>query len=208
MTLFLHKFSNSLFIFLSCLFFISILPAEIYAKEVIYHLNIAKGPVNVTGETIEAITINGQMSGPTLVFTEGDTAVMKVTNTMPVPATIHWHGLLVPNAVDGVPYVTTLPALPGKTEIYRFPPIQTGTYWYHSHFGLQEQYGLKGTIVIKPKKMKENTPKDIVLSIGDWNNEVPSHSLRSLKRNSPYFTLKKIKCRASLVPLKAKVLVI
>ncbi|WP_298771358.1 multicopper oxidase domain-containing protein [uncultured Shewanella sp.] len=164
---------------------------EARAEEVHYHLTIAKGPVNVTGKNINAITINGQMPGPTLTFTEGDIAVMKVTNTLPVPATIHWHGLLVPNAVDGVPYVTTLPVLPGKTEIYRFPLIQTGTYWYHSHFGLQEQYGLKGTIVIHPKELKANAPRDVVLSIGDWNDEIPSHNLRSLKRNSPYFALKK-----------------
>lgn len=182
--------SSLLIVLFSILFNLSLL-TNTQAKEVIYHLNIAKGPVNVTGETIEAITINGQMPGPTLTFTEGDTAVMKVTNTMSVPATVHWHGLLVPNAVDGVPYVTTLPVLPGKTETYRFPLIQTGTYWYHSHFGLQEQYGLKGTIVIKPKKVSKNAPRDVVLSVGDWNNEIPSHNLRSLKRNSPYFSLKK-----------------
>ncbi|WP_299493331.1 multicopper oxidase domain-containing protein [uncultured Shewanella sp.] len=180
---------NRFFILSSLVLLFSIFFAQ--AKEVRYQLNIAKGPVNVTGQEIQAITINGQMPGPTLEFTEGDIAVMEVTNTLSVPATVHWHGLLVPNAVDGVPYVTTLPVLPGKTEVYRFPLIQTGTYWYHSHFKLQEQYGLKGTIVIHPKTVTEDAPRDVVLSIGDWNDEIPSHNLRSLKRNSPYFTLKK-----------------
>ena len=160
------------------------------AKEVIYDLVVDLGPVNVNGETVQAITINGQMPGPELHFTEGDMAVMRLTNRMDIPVTIRWHGLLVPNHVDGVPYVTNVPIAPGKTVTYRFPLIQSGTYWYHSHFGLQEQYGLKGAIVIDPKNQTPDQPRDVVLSIGDWNNVVPEQTMRDLRRNSPVFAVK------------------
>ncbi|MCL1123362.1 multicopper oxidase domain-containing protein [Shewanella surugensis] len=185
------KIKNQLLIFLSLMLLILSVQSQSVAKEVVYKLKIEKNPINITGKEVSAITINGQMPGPTLFFTEGDTAVMEVTNTMPIPAIVHWHGLLVPNAVDGVPYVTTLPIPAGETAIYKFPLIQSGTYWYHSHFGLQEQYGLKGTIVIKPKNEPADAPRDVVLSIGDWNDDDPSTTLRTLKRNSSYFPLKK-----------------
>jgi FtsP/CotA-like multicopper oxidase with cupredoxin domain len=134
------------------LFTLAILTAFASAKTVEYNLTIAEEKVNITGRTVTGMTINGGIPGPTLRFTEGDTAVMHVTNSMDVPTSIHWHGLLVPPDMDGVPFISFPPIKPGTTFTYRFPIRQTGTYWYHSHSGLQEQRGLFGAIVILPKE--------------------------------------------------------
>lgn len=96
----------------------------------------------------KALALNGQIPAPALHFTEGDTAVIRVHNLLDEPTTIHWHGILVPNIQDGVPYLTTAPVLPHATHTYTFPVIQNGTYWYHSHAGLQEQEGLYGAFII------------------------------------------------------------
>jgi FtsP/CotA-like multicopper oxidase with cupredoxin domain len=98
-----------------------------------------------------AMTINDAIPGPTLRFREGDVARIYVKNEMDVETSIHWHGILLPNFQDGVPYVTTPPIIPGTTFIYEFPIKHTGTYWYHSHTGLQEQRGIYGSIVIEPE---------------------------------------------------------
>lgn len=90
-------------------------------------------------------------------------------NLMKKETSIHWHGLLLPNAEDGVPNLTTPPIEPGSTFTFSFPIIQNGTYWYHSHTGLQEQVGLYGSIVIYPKSKKEQKEKVILFS--DWTNE-------------------------------------
>ena len=117
-------------------------------KRVEYDLYVAAQPVNFTGKTRTAITINGQLPAPTLTFTEGDTAVVRVHNQLKTATSIHWHGLLLPNKEDGVPYLTTAPIAAGSTHTFTFPLIQNGTYWYHSH-DLQEQLGLYGAIVAK-----------------------------------------------------------
>ena len=116
-----------------------------------YHLTIAKDQVNMTGAPAEGMTINGQIPGPTLFFTEGDTARIHVTNRMKENTSVHWHGVLVPPGMDGVPDLSFLPIEPGATFTYEFPIRQKGTYWYHSHTRLQEQSGVYGSIVIKPK---------------------------------------------------------
>ena len=105
----------------------------VQAKEVVYQLTLADQHVNITGKAVHAMTINGGIPGPTLRFTEGDTAVIHVRNEMHMETSIHWHGVLVPNAMDGVPFVTYPPIKAGTTFTYRFPIRQSGTYWYHSH---------------------------------------------------------------------------
>ena len=138
-----------------------------------YTLTIKKEMVNKAGKEVPAMTVNGSIPGPTLEFTEGDYAVIYVKNEMDVETSVHWHGFLLPNYFDGVPYLTTPPIRPGKTLKYEFPIRQSGTYWYHSHTMLQEQSGVFGSIIINPKVKTLDYDKDLVIMLSDWTNEKP-----------------------------------
>lgn len=164
---------------------------EIKGDTTVYHLNINKTKVNLAGKKVNAMSINGSIPGPTLKFKEGGFAVIYVRNNMDVETSVHWHGLLVPNYYDGVPYLTTPPIRPGHTEKYEFPLKQSGTYWYHGHTGLQEQIGVYGSIIIEPKEKKIAYDKDLVLVFSDWTNEKPSSVLKTLKRGSNWYNIKK-----------------
>ena len=108
--------------------------------------------VNYTGKSRHAYAINGSIPGPELVFTEGDTAEIYLHNQLKKEETsLHWHGVILPNRFDGVPYLTTSPVHPGEVHLYRFPVKQTGTYWYHSHSGLQEQAGIYGALIFRKR---------------------------------------------------------
>src|SRR5699024_2278602 len=117
-----------------------------------YNLTIDYETVNFTGKDVKAMTVNGGIPGSNLVFTEGEFAVINVTNNMDEETSVHWHGMILPNFYDGVPYLSTPPIRPGETFQYKFAIKQTGTYWYHSHTGLQEQRGVYGSIQINPKE--------------------------------------------------------
>lgn len=156
-----------------------------------YDLSIGKKNVNFSGKQREAMAINNSIPGPVLTFTEGEVARINVTNNMDVETSIHWHGLILPNFQDGVPYLTTPPIMPGETFTYSFPLSHSGTYWYHSHTGLQEQRGVYGSIVVKPKNQKLKYDKDLVLVLSDWTDENPNEVLRSLKRGSEWYSIKK-----------------
>ena len=110
---------------------------------------------------------------------------------MNVETSVHWHGLLLPNVQDGVPYLTTPPILPGKTQKYEFPIIHSGTYWYHSHTMLQEQSGVYGSIVIKPKNQILEYDRELVLVLSDWTDEKPMSVLRNLKRGNEWYGIRK-----------------
>ncbi|WP_439882778.1 multicopper oxidase domain-containing protein [Pontibacter sp. MBLB2868] len=137
------------------------------------------------------MTINGTIPGPTLRFTEGDYAVMYVKNEMDVETSVHWHGLLVPNFYDGVPYLTTPPIKPGQTLKFEFPLKQGGTYWYHSHTGLQEQSGVYGSIVIEDKEEQLDYDTDLVIVLSDWTYEKPKNVLKTLKRGLEIYDIQK-----------------
>lgn len=153
-----------------------------------YGLTIAEEPVHIDGKTANGMTINGKIPGPTLFFRKGDLARIHVTNTMSVSTSIHWHGLLVPPLMDGVPMVTQPPIEPGATFTYEFPIRQTGTYWYHSHSELQEQRGLYGSIVIEDNQTAD---RDYVVLLSDWTTDNPDSVMRTLKRGSEWFSLQK-----------------
>lgn len=160
------------------------------SKRVEYHLNVSDTMVTFAkGKLKPAIAINGTIPAPTLYFTEGDTAIIHVRNLMKVETSIHWHGLLLPNVADGVPYLTTPPIEAGSTYTFSFPVIQNGTYWYHSHTGLQEQVGLYGPIVIYPKNKR--VEKEKVILFADWTNESMSTVVRSLKANYEWYGIKR-----------------
>ena len=160
-------------------------------KAKVYHLNIDYGDVNFTGHNKEAMMINGQLPAPTLYFEEGEKALIHVTNKMDVESSIHWHGILLPNFQDGVSYLTTPPIRPGKTHKFEFTLRQSGTYWYHSHTGLQEQRGLYGAIVVQPRKKRHSYNHELVLVLSDWTDENPKEVLRTLKKGSEWYALKK-----------------
>ncbi|WP_430897778.1 MULTISPECIES: multicopper oxidase domain-containing protein [unclassified Paraflavitalea] len=166
-------------------------PGKIYqSKKVEYDLYVTDTMVNFTGKHRHAIAINGQIPAPILEFTEGDTAIIRVHNLMKMETSIHWHGILLPNKEDGVPYLTTSPVEAGKTYTFTFPLIQSGTYWYHSHTMLQEQSGLYGSIVIHPAR-PEPELKEYVLLLSDWTDENPHQVMRYLKRGGEWYAIKK-----------------
>jgi FtsP/CotA-like multicopper oxidase with cupredoxin domain len=161
------------------------------ADVVNYELTIDYKDININGKPVKSMVINNQLPGPALEFTEGDFARIKVTNNMDVNTTIHWHGLLVPAEQDGVPYINTLPIKPNSTFMYEFPIKQSGTYWYHSHTDLQEQRGLRGSIVIHPKQESLVYNRELVLMLADWTDEVPKKILANLKKDGDFYALKK-----------------
>lgn len=162
-----------------------------HAKTVEYDLILAEtqGPA---GSNRKAMTINGSLPGPTLRFTEGDDAVMRVRNDLREDTSIHWHGLLVPNDQDGVPHVNMAPIKPGETRVYRFRLRQSGTYWYHSHSVLQEQLGIYGGIVITSKGGEPiKASRDEVVMLSDWTDEKPYDVLTQLRAGREWQGIKK-----------------
>lgn len=157
----------------------------------VYKLIVKSETVNKAGKEVMGMTINGSIPGPTLKFKEGGYAVIYVTNEMDVETSVHWHGIILPNFFDGVPYLTTPPIKPGTTFKYEFSLKQAGTYWYHSHTMLQEQNGVYGSIIIEPKEKTLEYDSDLVLVLSDWTNQKPKNVLRNLKRGNEWYDIKK-----------------
>lgn len=201
------KLSNEYLLRITCLFlFLSIYTLPIHGQDLMeksvegnadnlpvreYTITMKQEMVNKAGKEVKGMTINGSIPGPTLRFTEGEYAVIYVKNEMDVETSVHWHGLLLPNFYDGVPYLTTPPIEPGHTQKYEFPLKQSGTYWYHSHTMLQEQSGVYGSIVIEPKEEALEYDKELVMVLSDWTNEKPMNVLRFLKRGTEWYNWRK-----------------
>lgn len=153
-----------------------------------FDLVIAETAVNYTGSPRMATTVNGTVPAPTLRWREGDTVTLRVTNRLSVPTSIHWHGILLPHQMDGVPGISFTGIQPGETFTYRFKVRQAGTYWYHSHSGFQEQTGLYGAIVIDPAQAGPmQVPRDYVMLLSDWTDQDPMVIFGKLKKQSGYF---------------------
>lgn len=149
-----------------------------------------KYELNITSNTgHHPIKFNNQIPGPTLEAIVGDILEVTVNNKTDVDTSVHWHGVLLPNNQDGVPYLTTPPIGPHSSFTYRFPITHAGTYWYHSHSSLQEQSGLYGALVFYPKNYAPNNEHVLVLS--DWNDNSPHQTLKNIKRDGEYYALKK-----------------
>ena len=163
--------------------------SPVYAKTSEYNLVIERLPVNITGKSIDKVTVNGGIPAPTLRFKEGDEALIHVTNKMDSDSSIHWHGLLLPGEMDGVPTFNGFPGIkPGETFTYRFPLKQTGTYWYHAHSGGQEQDGLYGSIIVDPKgKDPIRSNQDYVVVLSDFIEEKSGEVMGNLKMSSDYY---------------------
>lgn len=153
-----------------------------------FDLEIVPAPVNFTGAPQVATAVNGQVPGPVLYWREGDTVTLRVTNRLPVTSSIHWHGILVPTEMDGVPGISFTGIPPGQTFTYRFQVKQSGTYWYHSHSEFQEQSGLAGSIVIEPKNGERvKADRDYVVMLSDWVDGDPAKVFAKLKKMSDFF---------------------
>ncbi|EIJ41833.1 copper-resistance protein, CopA family [Beggiatoa alba B18LD] len=160
-----------------------------FANTTEYTLTIARNPVNLTGNTVSKITINGTIPGPTLYFTEGDEAVIHVINQLAEDTSVHWHGILLPPLMDGVPHLNGFTGIkPNATFTYRFKIRQTGTYWYHAHSMGQEQDGHYGAIVIRPQQPDNvKVDRDYVVMLSDFSEEESSTILANLKMSSDYY---------------------
>jgi CopA family copper-resistance protein len=150
-------------------------------------LVIAETPVNFTGVTRMATTINGSIPAPTLRLREGDEVTIRVTNRLAVSTSIHWHGILLPYQMDGVPGISFKGIAPGETFTYRFKLRQSGTYWYHSHSGFQEMTGMYGALIIEPREEKHRADQDYVVELSDWTDEDPMRALSKLKVQSDVY---------------------
>ncbi|WPB56910.1 copper resistance system multicopper oxidase [Xylophilus sp. GOD-11R] len=153
-----------------------------------FDLVIAEQTIVIDGVASIATTVNGSLPGPTLRLREGDTVTIRVTNRLREPTSIHWHGLLLPYDMDGVPGISFDGIAPGATFTYRFPVRQAGSYWYHSHSGFQEVRGLYGSIVIdpaRPASLAED--RDYTVLLSDWSDEDPMRIMAKLKTQSDYY---------------------
>jgi L-ascorbate oxidase len=153
-----------------------------------YDLTIDEKSVNLTGSDRTGMAINGTIPGPVLRFKEGEALTINVTNKLNVDTSIHWHGLILPYKQDGVPGISFDGIKPGTTHTYRFPAQQNGTYWYHSHSGLQEQAGVYGAIVIEPKAREPfRYDREYVVVLSDWHDTKPEAVLANLKKMPDYY---------------------
>ena len=173
-------------------------PTTIIAQKVVrYDLHVRDTTVNFTGKEKRAIAVNGQIPMPTLTFTEGDIAEIHVYNHLQESTSLHWHGLFLPNKEDGVPHLTQMPIEPNSEFVYRFPIIQSGTHWYHSHSGLQEQIGMYGSMILMKKKDDPTFRKGIddipqvPIVLSEWTNYKPENVHRMLHNSSDWFAIKK-----------------
>ena len=188
---------NKLSIYLGVIGFLSA-SVNLYAQKVVrYDLHIKDTLVNFTGKTKRAIAVNGQIPMPTLTFTQGDTAEIHVYNEMKEATSLHWHGLILPNKEDGVPYLTQMPIEPNTTHVYRFPIVQNGTHWYHSHSGLQEQIGMYGSMILNKRSDDTTFRKGIddlptiPVIISEWTDYNPNNVHRMLHNATDWFAIKK-----------------
>ena len=180
------------FLFALAVFVPSALTLPAQAKTVEYTFDIAYKTINITGEPVQAMSVGGSIPAPVIEATVGDTLRATFNNKMDVPSSIHWHGVLLPQDQDGVPYLTMPPIRPGTSFTYEYPVIHHGTYWYHSHTGLQEQRGVYGAIVFHPQDGEPvKTDHDIVVVLSDWTNENPNQVMHNLKKSDDYYALKK-----------------
>ncbi len=157
-----------------------------------FDLYIGELPVNITGTARTAMAINGSIPGPILRWREGDTVTLRVRNRLQQDTSIHWHGIILPANMDGVPGLSFHGIAPDGMYEYRFKVQQNGTYWYHSHSGFQEQVGVYGALVIDAKEPEPfSYDRDYVVMLSDWTDEDPARVLSKLKKQSDYYNYHK-----------------
>lgn len=155
-----------------------------------FALEVGETQVNYTGRASIATTVNGSMPGPILRMKEGSRVQLRVSNRLRVPTSIHWHGIILPFDMDGVPGISFPGIAPGETFVYQFDVRQSGTYWYHAHSGYQEQTGLIGAMVIEPANGERiAADRDYVVMLNDWTDDNPAGIFARLKKQSDYYNV-------------------
>lgn len=194
----IKKIKNKNTIVLPTAILLLFLSNSLFAQKVVrYDLYVTDTIVNFSGKEKRAIAVNGQIPMPTLTFTEGDIAEIVVHNKLKESTSLHWHGLFLPNKEDGVPYLTQMPIEPNETFTYRFPIIQSGTHWYHSHSGLQEQIGMYGSLVLLKKKDDPTFRKgiddlpEVPIILSEWTDIKPENVHRMLHNANDWAAIKK-----------------
>ncbi len=153
-----------------------------------FDLRVQRRPVNITGVPRTGVVINGTLPAPLLRWREGDRVTLRVANELDEPTSIHWHGIILPAAMDGVPGLSFTGIEAGTTFTYRFDVQQAGTYWYHSHTGFQEQLGHYGPLVIEPLEPEPfGYERDYVVLLSDWTDEDPARVYAKLKKKPDYY---------------------
>ena len=166
--------------------------AEMDPEGLFFNLDINHTSLDIGGKDAHAITVNGTIPGPLIRLKEGQMTTMAVTNHLKEDTSIHWHGILLPPGMDGVPGVSFAGIRPGETFTYNFPVNQSGTYWYHSHSGLQEQLGHFGPLIIDPVEPDPfSYDREYVVMLSDWTFEDPLRVLAKLKKQSGYYNFQK-----------------
>ncbi len=167
-------------------------PSSAEGARRVFDLVIGETTVQIAGKTAHAKTVNGTVPGPLLRFTEGESITLRVRNDLDEDSSIHWHGILLPADMDGVPDVSFPGIKPGETFVYQYTLKQSGTYWYHSHSGLQEQSGVFGPIIVDPADTDPVAyDRDYVVMLSDWTFEDPEHIFAKLKKQSDYYNFQK-----------------
>jgi FtsP/CotA-like multicopper oxidase with cupredoxin domain len=157
-----------------------------------FNLEVGKLEVNFTGRPRVATVVNGRLPAPLLRWREGDLITLRVANRLDVPTSIHWHGVLVPANMDGVPGLSFGGIAPQHSYVYRFRVNQSGTYWYHSHSHFQQQTGLYGPIIIEPRQSaRQSAERDYTVLLSDWTDLDPDHVYRLLKVRNDYFNFRR-----------------
>ena len=156
-----------------------------------FDLSIGAAQVNFTGAARGATVVNGSLPAPLLRWRQGDTVTLRVRNTLPTTSSIHWHGIVLPADMDGVPGLSFMGVPPGGTYTYRFAVNQAGTYWYHSHSRFQEQTGLYGAIVVEPRNERFHADREHVVLLSDWSDNDPETLYANLKKRSDYYNFGK-----------------
>lgn len=163
-------------------------PSAMSEKGRTFDLDIGRTPLRIGGKKARAITINGSIPGPLLRFQEEETVTINVHNSLDEDTSLHWHGILLPPEMDGVPHVSFPGIRPGETFTYRYTLKQSGTYWYHSHSGLQEQSGVYGPLIIDPKDPDPViSDREHVIFLSDWTFENPDKLFSRLKKQPDYY---------------------
>ncbi|GBR51429.1 copper resistance system multicopper oxidase [Gluconobacter sphaericus] len=156
-----------------------------------WDLKIGHTRISLDGKTMHAPTAGGTVPGPILRWKQGDTVSINVTNTLNEPTSIHWHGIRTPSNMDGVPGLSFGGIAPGETFTYRFKLHQSGTYWYHSHSGMQEAMGLYGAMVIDPRHPDPNAcDRDYVIFLAEWTDVMPHDIVSNLKMQDDYYVFR------------------
>lgn len=153
-----------------------------------FELAVDRQLINKTGTRSWANAINGGVPGPTLRWREGDVVTINLANRMPEMTGFHWHGIILPNPMDGVPGLQFPGIQPGETFTYRFPVLQSGTYWYHSHMGYQEQKGAYGALIIDPAgEPLVKADRDYAVVLSDWTDQDPHVIANNFKHDSEMY---------------------